>query len=336
MVDTFTPHSSTSSSQTLSLADPRSPVEDLAGVIPTKSSHWQILRRINTLIDGYMSLEVLSDRLQDLPRQFIQPQPRPWRPIDWHAIDLNQTFSIHPQVLLGILVGAMETEAPIRAYSQTSRQYLEHLHPQLAKFVGGTAASDGSVVEIGLWEKEERRHTPALIKVYTQLTGEKFSPRMRAARAYQPAQDPYQDLYRHGLHRVATEYGATSLYLWLAAHSTGPLQQVFVELMIDEINHLAKYWGFGCWAFPETGLPYIGQTLLSTLAMSGNGQGSLIRTLNRLRRVLHWTDWSLSNQLTMMFTLSRILRRLSQWSTNLTPDYLQDLFGVLPARSSRE
>ena len=83
------------------------------------------------------------------------------------------------------------------------------LHSTRTEFVGGTVGEDGELLELGLWEKEERQHTPALIKVYTQLTGEKITPKLRTVRNYLPTDDAYEDLYRHGLHRIATEYGAT-------------------------------------------------------------------------------------------------------------------------------
>ena len=104
---------------------------------------WQIQRRIHSLIDNYLAAEKLRDRLQDLPIQFSNPQPRPWKPIDWQAINRNQIIGINPEVFLSILIGAMDTEAPIRSYTQTSRQYLEKLQPHLGGFVGVT------VVEVG-------------------------------------------------------------------------------------------------------------------------------------------------------------------------------------------
>nr|ADO19036.1 hypothetical protein Nfla_2902 [Nostoc flagelliforme str. Sunitezuoqi] len=173
-------------------------------------------------------------------------------------------LGLDAEVFLSILIGAMDTEAPIRGYTQTSRQYLEKLHPQMARFVGGTVGENGELLELGLWEKEERQHTPALIKIYTQLTGEKITPKLRTVRGYLPTDDAYEDLYRHGLHRIATEYGATCLYIWLMAHTTGALQDVLEELAQDEINHMTKFWGFGVWAFPDTGLMRIGRTLIKT------------------------------------------------------------------------
>lgn len=310
--------------------------EDLAGQKYPHSHYFQLQGRINYLVDRYLSFEKLHDRLKDLPIQFENPQPRPWKYIDWQVIDRYQIIGIDLDVFLSIIVGAMDTEAPIRGYTQTSRQYLEKLHPQLAYFVGGKAAEDGSMLELGLWEKEERQHTPALLKIYSQLTGKKINPTLHTVRGYQPSNDPYEDLYRHGLHRVATEYSATCLYLWLMAHTTGPLQAVLEELALDEINHMTKFWGFGIWAFPDSSFTRIGGTLIQNMKlnpMQKNTHSSLICTLHRMMGVLNWKSWSLTNKATFTFTFTHSMCKLWRWSNSLTPEYLQELFGVLAAKS---
>ncbi|MEH1917256.1 ferritin-like domain-containing protein [Nostoc sp.] len=299
--------------------------EDLAGKSYPSPHYLKTQRRIRSLIDRYIAVEKLHDRLQDLPIQFANPQPRPWKLIDWQTINRNQIIGLDAEVFLSILIGAMHTEAPIRGYTQTSRQYLEKLHPQMARFVGGTVREDGELLELGLWEKEERQHTPALIKVYTQLTGEKITPKLRTVRSYLPTDDAYEDLYRHGLHRIATEYGATCLYIWLMAHTTGALQDVLEELAQDEINHMTKFWGFGVWAFPDTGLMRIGRTLIKTRSQNYQ-RNNLMRTLRRMMATLNWNAWSLTNKATLLFTFTYTMRRLWSWNNSLTPDYLQDLF----------
>ncbi|MDZ8054131.1 MAG: ferritin-like domain-containing protein [Aulosira sp. ZfuVER01] len=301
--------------------------EDLAGQSFPSPHYLQTQRRIRSLIDKYLGVEKLRDRLQDLPIQFTNPQPRPWEPIDWQAINCNQIIGIDLEVFLSILIGAMDTEAPIRGYTQTSRKYLAKLHPQMARFVGGSVGEYGELLEPGLWEKEERQHTPALIKVYTQLTGEKITPKLRIVRGYLPTNDPYEDLYRHGLHRVATEYGATCLYLWLMAYTTGPLQDVLEELAQDEINHMTKFWGFGVWAFPDTGLMRIGRTLIKTRSQNYQ-RNNLMRTLRRMMGTLNWDAWSWSNKATLLFTFAYVMHRLWSWNNSLTPEYLQGLFGT--------
>ncbi len=294
--------------------------------------YFQVQRRIRALANHYLSNEQLHDRLQDLPVQFVNPQPRPWQPIDWHAIKRQQIVGIDPAVFLAILVGAINTEAPIRQYTQTSRQYLEALHPPLARFVGGTIAANGTLLEPGLWEKEERQHTPALLKIYTQLTGEKVVPIPHQARLYQPYAEPHQALYRHGLHRVATEYGATCLYLWLMAHTTGALRTVLEELTQDEINHMTKFWGFGIWAYPEASPLWVCRTLLQTAKRPtySRDRSSLIGTLHRMTGVLNWQAWSWTNRATFAFTCTYILHRLWGWSKDLTPETLEALFGQQP------
>ncbi|ALF54188.1 hypothetical protein ACX27_17245 [Nostoc piscinale CENA21] len=299
--------------------------EDLAGKSYTLPNYWQIQQHLCSLIDDYVASEKLQERLEDLPRQFIHPQPRPWKPIDWQAINHSQIIGIKPEVFLSILIGAMDTEAPIRGYTQTSRQYLEKLHPRMGEFVGGTVNEAGELQEIGLWEKEERQHTPALMKIYTQLTGEKIIPKHRTVRGYIPTDDPHEDLYRHGLHRVATEYGATCLYLWLMAHTTGALQDVLEELAKDEINHMTKFWGFGVWTFPDTGLIRITTTLIKTRSQNYE-RNNLMRTLRRMMNTLNWNAWTATNKATLLFTFTYTMHRLWKWHNSLTPEYLQNLF----------
>ncbi|RCJ32962.1 hypothetical protein A6769_26375 [Nostoc punctiforme NIES-2108] len=301
--------------------------EDLAGKSYPSPHYLQTQRRIRSLIDRYIAVEKLHDRLQDLPIQFANPQPHPWKLIDWQTINRNQIIGLDAEVFLSILIGAMHTEAPIRGYTQTSRQYLEKLHPQMARFVGGTVREDGELLKLGLWEKEERQHTPALIKVYTQLTGEKITPKLRTVRSYLPTDDAHEDLYRHGLHRIATEYGATCLYIWLMAHTTGALQDVLEELAQDEINHMTKFWGFGVWAFPDTGLMRIGRTLIKTRSKNYQ-RNNLMRTLRRMMATLNWNAWSLTNKATLLFTFTYTMRRLWSWNNSLTPEYLQNLFEI--------
>ncbi|MEP0911495.1 ferritin-like domain-containing protein [Leptolyngbya sp. GB1-A1] len=293
---------------------------------------------LSDLLNHYFSIAHLNDRLQDLPNQFHHPQPRPWKPIDWQGIALDQIVGIQLQAFLSILQGAIDTEAPIRGYTQTSRQYLEPIDSRMARFVGGVVAADGQLLEPGLWEKEERQHTPALLKVYTQLAGKKIIPQPHAVRPYHSVANSTIALYRHGLHRVATEYGAACLYLWLMAHTTGPLQAVLHELLLDEINHMAKFWGFGVWAYPNSSLPCVGWTLLQT--MKGRigyqrDRSSLVGTLYRMTEVMGWQAWSTANQWTFALTCIHALRLLGRWNQGLTPAFLQDLLGESPCHSVR-
>ncbi len=300
---------------------------DLNQIIKTKlhTNYFQIQQNINSLIKNYLASKELHERLKDLSSQFNQPQARAWKPIDWQSINYEQITGIDSQVFLSVLVGAMDTEAPIRGYTQTSRQYLEKLHPQMAQYVGGTIDENEKLI-LGLWEKEERQHTPALIKVYQQLTGEKITPKLRTVRGYLPTENPYEDLYRHGLHRVATELSATCLYIWLMAHTTEALQDVLEQLAIDEINHMTKFWGFGVWAYPDTSAIKITKTLIKTRHQKYT-RNSLIRTLKRMMQTLKWNSWSFTNKSSLLFTFSFAIHQLWIWNNTLTPKYLNEIFG---------
>jgi len=315
--------------QTRNLANPlhprRLPERSASRLSPT-----QIQGRIDQLVDTYLPLPHLNERLADLPQQFAQPTPRSWQPICWQAIAPEQIVGIDPTVFIAVLEGTINTEAPIRGYTQASRQYLAPIDARMARFVGGRVDAAGQMLELGLWEKEERRHTPALKQIYTQLSGYTPNVQPHSARPYTPSSQPETDLYRHGLHRVATEYGATCLYLWMMAHTTGLLQSVLAELLIDEINHTVKFWGFGCWAYPEASLFRTGQTLFAALRekwQNPHVQGSLIHTLRRITQTLHWSDWSFTNQAALMYTFGRVMQRLLQWQHRLTSDQLRELLG---------
>ncbi|HEY9735319.1 MAG TPA: ferritin-like domain-containing protein [Trichocoleus sp.] len=299
---------------------------------PAAPSLRQTCQHIRQLVGTYVTLEHLQDRLEDLPNQFVKPQPRPWRAIAWSAIAPEQVQGIALNTFCQILVGSINTEAPIRGYTQASRQYL-HAYPAMARFVGGTVQPNGTPTSPGLWEIEEKRHTPALLRIYAQLSGSRFQPTPHTARPYTPSDSARNDLYRHGLHRTATEYGAACLYLWMMAHTTGPLQQVLGELLVDEINHMTKFWGFGVWAYPDVSLSKNLRVLSYALVKKMRCrqlQGSLLHTLRRMMNVLAWQEWSHGNRLSFLYTLDQVMRVLWRWHGTLTPSYLEDLFGQNP------
>jgi hypothetical protein len=326
-------------------------IEDLAGRLYPQPHCLQTRSRINRLIDRYLSLSNLSDRLADLPTQFVKPRSRPWQAIYWHEIDPSQIVGLRVEVFLAVLIGAMTVETPIRGYSQVSWQYLSRFHAPMANFVGGHFAEDGSIIEPGLWEKEERRHSPALAKIYKQLSGETLIVKSIDVKPYQPSQNPHADMYRHGLHRVATEYGATCLYLWLMAHSTGALQRVLEEILLDEINHMTKFLGFGVWAFHSSNLPNSHSSLWGILAiyrerrshlspqathqMHGNSfkQSALelVRTFGRVMDLVNWKAWHPISKLELTYAFLGVLRQILRWRNGLTPAYLQELFGHPPS-----
>jgi hypothetical protein len=289
---------------------------------------------IPDLISTYLDLDRLNNLLKELPQQFQHPQPRKWARIDWQSINSEQIIGIEPQLFLAILKGSIDTEAPIRDYTQTSRQYLDAVHPQMAQYVGGTIDNSGNTRSTkGLWELEERRHAPALMAVYHQLSGQRIQPHPKQARTYQPHNSPADDLYRHGLHRIATEYGATCLYLWLMGHSTGTLRQVLGELVQDEVNHLIKFWGFGIWLYPYSkGHRFIhGCCQMLPQRSTGN---NLLKTYQQMMSVMHWSEWKFQQRWLVVLTFYLVMQRLLAWHHSNTPAAGDLLFGTSPTRST--
>lgn len=127
---------------------------DLASFCPQSPTYLQIRRRINYLINRYLSIHRLSDRLAELPNQFVQPKARPWEPVNWQGIQPDQIIGIAPSIFLQVLVGAAEIESPIRAYSNESWNYTRPFHPEMAVFLGGNYNADGSIRLVGVWEKK--------------------------------------------------------------------------------------------------------------------------------------------------------------------------------------
>jgi hypothetical protein len=284
---------------------------------------------IQDLINTYFSWTHLNDQLQELPQQFERPQPRRWARIDWQSINSQLITGIETPLFLAILKGAIDTEAPIRDYTHTSRQYLDSIHPLMAEFVGGTVDEFGNSRSRGIWELEECRHAPALIAIYDRLSGEKIKPTPKQARAYQPTDYPHEDLYRHGLSRIFTEYGATCLYLWLMGHSTGALRQVLGEMLQDEINHLIKFWGFGIWLYPyPKGHRFIYGC--SQLLPHRSASGNLFKTYQRMMTVLHWNEWNFQHRWQMVSTFYLVIIQLLAWYQSLTATDLEQIFGISP------
>jgi hypothetical protein len=301
------------------------PVTDLAGSYADQPNYLQTRSRINFLIDRYLSIPILSGHVADLPSQFIHPHQRVWEPIDWQSISPDQIIGVDPAMFAMIVAGATEIEAPIREYSQESWAYMQALHPQMAYFMGGEQHPDGSLKKAGTWEKEERQHAPTFSKIYYHITGEKIQAKPNSVMGYQPSSDVMADLYQHTTSRISTEWGAVSVYLWLMAHSTGALQQAIAQPLQDEVNHLAKFWGFSRWAF---GAPYwqqcndVGQHLFKTIKKQQQERThgpELMQKSIATDELIHGIE--------IVFVFTRIIVQFRNWQPELSNSFLHHLLG---------
>lgn len=301
---------------------------DLAGYCPQQPNYFQSRSRINHLIDSYLAVDILSDRFGDLPAQFRNPRPRPWQPLNWKNIHRDQIIGINPDLFTLIIAGATEIEAPIRDYAQESWAYLQQLYPQMAIFMGGEQYPDGSVKKLGVWEKEERQHAPTFHKLYHLLTGEKLSPKPNSVQGYQSANNPREALYNHVVSRITTEWSAVSMYLWLMAHSTGELQLAIAQPLQDEVNHLAKFWGFSQWAFANSYLTQVKGSTQNLISLLKHHQGErthgdeLFQKTHNINDAIHGVE--------LAFTFTRVIARLGAWNAELSPSFLKYVLGTVP------
>jgi hypothetical protein len=294
---------------------------DLAGRVYKNPSYLQTRQRINYLINHFLSQGILYSKLHDLPTQFTNPQQRHWQPINWKAINDQQIIGVPKELFLTFLANAAEIEAPIRNYALESRDYLQNLHPELARFMGGSLDDNGKIIEVGIWEKEERQHAPVFQKIYQKLTQEKLNSKPNTVHGYQVSDDVEESVYNHIISRISTEWSATSLYLWLMAHSTGELQHAIAQPLQDEINHLAKFWGIGIWAFGDSYIhrfQKMAQTLFDLFKHHQDERTHNFGTFE-LSNTVHGVE--------LAFTFLRIMTRLNQWHRSLSPAYLENLFG---------
>lgn len=278
---------------------------------------------MNWLIDRYMSIDILSHRLSDLPTPFTQPHTRFWEPIDWKGISRDQIVGVDPDLFIMLVAGATEIEAPIREYSQESWNYMKSIHPQMAYFMGGEQRPDGSLAALGVWEKEERQHAPTFSKIYHLLTCEKLQPKPNSV-DNDGASKSAAEVYRHILSRISTEWGATSVYLWLMAHSTGALQQAVAQPLQDEVNHLAKFWGFCRWALNGTYFKQLKGSTQNLISLMNHHQGERTHGGNILG-VATTVD-----AVELAFTFSRVMVRLRTWNRELSNSFLNHLFDTQP------
>ncbi len=297
---------------------------DLAGYCPAYPNYLQIRARMNRLIDRYMSIDILSHRLSDLPTQFTQPHTRVWESIDWKGISREQIIGVDPDLFIMLVAGATEIETPIREYSNESWNYMKSLHPQMAYFLGGEQRPDGSIVTMGIWEKEERQHAPTFKKIYHLLTGEKLQPKPNSVDSDGASKSALADVYRHTLSRISTEWGATSVYLWLMAHSTGALQQAIAQPLQDEVNHLAKFWGFCRWAFDGTYFKQLKGSARNLVGLMNHHQGERTEGGNILGAA------TTVDAVELAFTFSRVMVRLHAWNRELSDSFLNHLFDNQP------
>jgi hypothetical protein len=296
------------------------PTFDLAGFCTPQLHYLQTRARINRLVDRYISPEILTAHLQDLPKQFEAPHQRPWQTIHWNDIQKDQIVGVDPALFLSVLASSVEIETPIREYSKESWHFFKTTHPQMAYFMGGVRDENGKILEVSEWEKEERQHAPVFSKIYEKLTGIKLCPIANSVQDHSSTENPIYEVYNHVLSRIGTEWSAVSIYLWLMVHSTGELQNAIAQPLKDEINHLAKFWGFASWAFQDSFATRVRHISGQMLALFQHHRHERSQSNEILQ------NHGLFPAIELAFTFTRILAQLHQWNRQLHIAKLDPLF----------
>lgn len=111
---------------------------------------------------------------------------------------------------------------------------------------------------------------------------------------------------------------SVSVYLWLMVHSTG--QRAIAQPLKDEINHLAKFWGFANWAFQDdmwTRIRFIAQQLWQLFQhhqQERNTSSAIAQNFHPLAMV------------EIAFIFTRVLTRLNNWNRQMSMAKLDHLF----------
>jgi hypothetical protein len=295
--------------------------KDLAGYCYYHPNYWQTQARINTLINRFLSSEILTAAVVDLPTQFANPHVRPWQKIAIDAIQPEQIIGMDSEQFYRMLRMFADIEEPIRGYSKESRDYTLKAHPQFARFIGGIYDEHDRITEVGVWEKEERRHGPLYKRLYCQLTQNKFESQPHSVLNHPIQGDSLDRIGTHLMSRITTEWSACAGYIWLMAHCTGELQNAIAQILQDEVNHLAKFWGFTRWELQYSFFQCIrhGTIELIKLFLFHRNERSETREGSSPE---HWQEI-----IETIFAFNRVIVQLYRWNKNLKPEFLNEIFG---------
>jgi hypothetical protein len=112
--------------------------------------------------------------------------------------------------------------------------------------------------------------------------------------------------------------------LWLMAHSTGALQQAIAQPFQDEVNHLAKFWGFSRWAFAGSYYDRVKGSMKSLLTLAKHHRGERTEGNNLVGKA------TTVDAIELAFVFSRVMVRVRTWNRELSHTLLTHLFGQSP------
>ena len=201
----------------------------------------QAVRLPRTLLTVYRIVRE-DFQLGTLDEYYLHHRARPWRKVDLKAIGPGDARAIALWEMALMLNMAMEDEEPIPAYTRQSGEGFRFLLPTLGRFMGKNEEQSRHVAEQGAawcegaWCAEERRHSITLARIIERLMGR--PPRRDNPNQPMVVTADDEAAVRHLISRQTTEWNASSSYVVMAAHATGPLHPVIRNLERDEVKHL--------------------------------------------------------------------------------------------------
>lgn len=204
--------------------------------------------RLWSIAKQELAPSTLDDSLEAVRRFHREPErrshvQRPWSPVAVQRIHRDQVIGATIEDVAAVMHVAIEAEDPIEQYSGESGEALRLLLPSLARFMGRAEEHRRYAREHGLpwcsssWCEEEKRHAPMFAQIVSRLTGSKPSRDNPNAVASFSCNE--QDALRHLVRREASEWNTVGSYAVLVAHSRGELRTALLNLLRDEVKHLA-------------------------------------------------------------------------------------------------
>jgi hypothetical protein len=108
------------------------------------------------------------------------------------------------------------------------------------------------------------------------------------------------------------------------------LQLAIAQLLQDEINHLAKFWGFSRWAFGSSAIEHLKASMGDIVGLVKHHK----RDRTNGQEILSITQLAsqLPRAVELGFAFARVMVRIHTWDAELSYSYLKHLFG--PALAS--
>lgn len=238
---------------------------NMSATIKQTKALFSSIKKMKTLVDEGFSIEAMDQGLFDfygatqLGRR--DSQLRPWNiiPGGFSAIRPGQVKNIDPQLMSKMMLMASETEMPIYGYSVNSGESMRGFMPSVAAFLGKTqeqytaritkenlVSEEGRLNQLGpfctnVWCAEENRHEVVMEEAGTRISGQANLVPKTFGHAKQGDFNDANYAIEHLVGRNASEWSASSGYIFFSAHLDGAAKEWVENVRADETKHIAIF-----------------------------------------------------------------------------------------------